>query len=360
MVHVISPIRLLEEIRFWKLQEQEHAHIVHELIPILEPRYVDLFQEWEKVFSQTRETASQLIEMWKTSSSDVDYYANYNAIVQRATDESAQFIEHLYAIQNGAGQLPTHRNHRSNDLMHLIRDSEYFLSLVRNVDRPLATGDETWTERLPDGQMVPIGGHTLPPLPYAYNALEPVIDEETMRIHHEKLHKKYVDELNKAEKELAKARISKQFELIKHWEGQLAFNGAGHYLHTIFFQSMTPKGGGHPTGPLAEAINKYFGSFEEFKNHFSAAAEKVEGPGWAMLVWSPRARHLEILQAEKHQNLSQQDSVPLLPLDVWEHSYFLKYKDDRRKYIDAWWNLVNWQNVSERFTEAVKLQWTPY
>lgn len=201
---------------------------------------------------------------------------------------------------------------------------------------------------------VPIGEHKLPPLPYAYNALEPYIDEKTMRLHHDIHHKSYVDGLNKAEKEMQKARETGDYALIKHWEREAAFNGSGHYLHTIFWNNMKPKGGGVPKGELAEEINKTFGSFEKFKAHFSAAAEKVEGSGWALLVWSPEAGRLEILQAEKHQNLTQQGVIPLLVLDVWEHAYYLKYNNKRAEYIKAWWNVVNWDDVSKRYEEAVK------
>src|SRR5690606_31989186 len=105
--------------------------------------------------------------------------------------------------------------------------------------------------------------------------------------------------------------------------GQLAFNGAGHYLHTLFWDVMSPDGGGKPQGELADQLDRYFGSFDAFKRQFSKAAEEVEGSGWALLVWSPRAQHVEILQAEKHQNLTQWESIPILVLDVWEHSYFL-------------------------------------
>lgn len=208
--------------------------------------------------------------------------------------------------------------------------------------------------------VVPIGGHSLPPLPYDYNALEPYIDAETMRLHHDKHHQSYVDGLNKAEKEMQNARHSGNFDLIKHWEREAAFNGAGHYLHTIFWNIMSPHGGGQPTGELLKAINQSFGSFNQFKKHFSEAANKVEGGGWAILVWSPRSRRLEILQAEKHQNLSQWDVVPLLVLDVWEHAYYLKYKNERKKYVDNWWNIINWPEVQERFNEAQKLKWPPY
>lgn len=207
---------------------------------------------------------------------------------------------------------------------------------------------------------VPIGGHTLPPLPYPYEALEPYISREIMRLHHDKHHKSYVDGLNKAEKEMQKARSTNNFELIKHWEREAAFHGAGHYLHTIFWSVMSPNGGGQPTGMLMREINQTFGSFEKFKQHFSEAANNVEAVGWAILVWSPRSRRLEILQAEKHQNLSQWDVIPILVLDVWEHAYYLQYKNERKKYVENWWNIVNWREVERRFHEAQQLKWKPY
>lgn len=217
------------------------------------------------------------------------------------------------------------------------------------------------TERVENfTKVVPIGGHTLPPLPYSYDALEPYISEEIMKLHHDKHHKSYVDGLNKAEKEMQQARTSGDFSLIKHWEREAAFNGAGHYLHTIFWNNMHPGGGGRPSGELMRAINQAFGSFDSFKQHFTEAANEVEGGGWAILVWSPRSRRLEILQAEKHQNLSQWDVVPILVLDVWEHAYYLQYKNEKKKYIDNWWNIVNWQDAEMRFKAARKLKWKPY
>jgi len=209
-------------------------------------------------------------------------------------------------------------------------------------------------------EFVPIGKHVLPPLPYAYNALEPYISEEIMRLHHTKHHQSYVDGLNTAEEKLREARRRNQFDLIKHWEREAAFHGSGHYLHTIFWEIMNPRGGGKPKGELLAQIEKDFGSYELFKKHFSEAAKKVEGVGWAILVWSPRSRRLEILQAERHQFLTQWDTIPLLVLDVWEHAYYLQYKNDRGKYVDQWWNVVYWPNVEKRFVEAKKLKWQPY
>ncbi|MBM7647379.1 Fe-Mn family superoxide dismutase [Bacillus ectoiniformans] len=207
---------------------------------------------------------------------------------------------------------------------------------------------------------VPIGQHKLPPLPYPYNALEPHIDQKTMRLHHDKHHRSYVEGLNKAEKALQQARLVNDYQLIKHWERELAFHGAGHYLHTIFWEIMCPEGGGKPSGELLQEINDAFGSFAQFQKQFSEAAKAVEGSGWAILVWAPRAHRLEILQAEKHQNLSQWDVIPLLVLDVWEHAYYLKHQNNRAGYVEAWWNVVCWKQVTKRFNEAKKLKWKPY
>ncbi|WHZ01593.1 superoxide dismutase [Neobacillus sp. YX16] len=213
-----------------------------------------------------------------------------------------------------------------------------------------------WVEK----KTVPPGGHTLPELPYAYNALEPYILEEIMRLHHDKHHRSYVDGLNKAEMNLKKARDNNDFSLIKHWSRELAFHGSGHYLHTIFWKNMIPKGGGSPQGLLKREIENYFGSFDKFKKQFSEAAKQVEGVGWAILVWSPRARHLEILQSERHMLLTQWDTIPLLVLDVWEHAYYLQYKNKRAEYVDNWWNLVNWNDVEMRFDKASEIKWPAF
>lgn len=210
-----------------------------------------------------------------------------------------------------------------------------------------------------DSYIVPIGFHELPRLSYSYEALEPYIDAKTMHLHYKIHHKSYVDGLNKAEKALQQARETDDYSLVKHWQREIAFHGAGHYLHTIFWSNMSPSGGGEPDGLLAREIIDTFGSVEAFKKHFSAAAEKVEGSGWAIFIWSPRAGRTDILQIEKHQNLSQQDMVPLLVLDMWEHAYYLQYNANRSEYIKAWWNIVNWRDVEKRFNEACKIVWNP-
>jgi Fe-Mn family superoxide dismutase len=204
------------------------------------------------------------------------------------------------------------------------------------------------------------GKHLLPPLPYAYKALEPYISEEIMKLHHQKHHQSYVDGLNKAEINLEKARQTGDFSLVKHWSRELAFHGSGHYLHTIFWNNMSPRGGGKPGNLLLKEIERYFGRFELFKKQFTEAAKAVEGVGWAILVWSPRSRHLEILQSERHMILTQWDTIPLLVLDVWEHAYYLQYKNNKAEYVDNWWNLINWRDVEDRFVKARQLKWEPY
>lgn len=196
--------------------------------------------------------------------------------------------------------------------------------------------------------------HTLPELPYNYNALEPHYDEQTLRLHHDMHHKSYVDGLNNAETKLQEARQKGDYALIKHWEKELAFHGSGHILHTLFWENMCPKGGGNPSEAIEEQINKDFGNFETFKKEFSAAAVAVEGSGWAILCWNCTFGKLVILQAEKHQNLTQWGVKPLLVLDVWEHAYYLKYQNKRAAFVDAWWNIVNWDVVNDRLQKAVK------
>jgi Fe-Mn family superoxide dismutase len=198
------------------------------------------------------------------------------------------------------------------------------------------------------------GDYILPTLPYAYSALEPHIDEQTMRLHHDKHHLAYVNGLNAALAALAKARETNDYSLVQYYSNQASFHGAGHILHLIFWNNMSPNGGGEPKGALAQAIVRDFGSFAAFKANFDAAANKVEGGGWAILAYQPLGKQLLILQAEKHQNLSQWGAVPLLVLDVWEHAYYLKYQNRRADYVTAFHNVINWDDVADRFTKAQK------
>ncbi|MDZ7265133.1 MAG: superoxide dismutase [candidate division KSB1 bacterium] len=202
------------------------------------------------------------------------------------------------------------------------------------------------------GQPIEPGQHQLAPLPYDYNALEPVIDEQTLRLHHGKHHAGYVKGLNTAEIKLKEAREANDFALIKHWERELAFHGSGHVLHEMFWQNLSPKGGGKPDGKLAKAIDAEFGSFDAFKAQMIAATNAVEGSGWGVFAYHVPFKKLVILQAEKHQDLTIWGAIPLLVIDVWEHAYYLKYQNRRSDFVTAIFDIINWKDVAARFEEA--------
>ncbi len=201
------------------------------------------------------------------------------------------------------------------------------------------------------------GEYTLPALQYPYEALEPHLDAETMKIHHTKHHQAYVNGLNKAMGELKKARDAGDFALIKHWSREVSFHGGGHVNHTLFWATMAPPsqgGGGQPTGPLADAITRDFGSFDKFSAQFQAAANAVEGSGWAWLVFDHLSRRLMIQQMEKQQDMLLTMGVPLVGVDVWEHAYYLKYKNARAEYVQAFMNVVAWEKVGKMFEVVAK------
>jgi Fe-Mn family superoxide dismutase len=197
--------------------------------------------------------------------------------------------------------------------------------------------------------------YTLPPLPYDYDALEPAIDEQTMRIHHTKHHAGYVRGLNNALEQLAKARETGDMDMVKHWTQAVSFHGSGHVNHTLFWFCMAPAGdggGGRPKGHLLETINRDFGSFEKFTAQFKAASKQVEASGWGWLVYEPVGSRLLVLQAEKQQNLTMWGVTPLMGVDVWEHAYYLKYQNRRGDYVDAFMDVINWPEVARRFDVA--------
>lgn len=200
---------------------------------------------------------------------------------------------------------------------------------------------------------VPAGKHRLPPLPYPYNALEPIISEDTVGYHHDHHHKSYVDGLNKSELALVEARRKGDFSLIKYWENELAFNGSGHILHSIYWTIMAPRGFESEPGPcIRREVDKYSSSFDAFIGQFVSASIKVEGAGWGIITWNPAWNRLEILTAEKHQNLTQWGVIPILVLDVWEHAYYLDYQYNREEYVRRWLNLINWKVVEDRLVMA--------
>ena len=201
------------------------------------------------------------------------------------------------------------------------------------------------------------GMHVLAPLPYANDALEPHIDKLTMEIHHDRHHKAYVDNLNKAiaGTELEKVALTDLLKDISKYPVAVRNNGGGHWNHTFFWQIMGPNAGGTPTGKLATAINSSFGSFAKFKEEFAKAATTRFGSGWAWLIVDANKK-LKITSTPNQDNplmdVTPDKGTPILAIDVWEHAYYLKYQNKRADYINAFWNVVNWKKVSENFDAA--------
>lgn len=194
--------------------------------------------------------------------------------------------------------------------------------------------------------------YELPELPYEYDALEPHIDEKIMRLHHDKHHQGYVNGANAALEKLEEMRSNGSYDGIKAVKRNLSFNLSGHINHSIFWPNMSPDGGGKPGGVLGDVIENDFGSFENFKDEFSATAGSVEGSGWGMLVYEPELDQLMIKQVENHNNRTIEGATPLLVLDVWEHAFYLQYENNKGDYIDSWWNVINWDDVENRYQEA--------
>ncbi len=195
--------------------------------------------------------------------------------------------------------------------------------------------------------------HELPPLPYEYNALEPYYSEEILRLHHDKHHAAYVAGLNAAEEKVQAMLKSGDFAAANGVAKDLAFHGSGHILHSIFWTNMKPGGGGAPSGELAEAINRGFGSYDAFKGLFLATSNAIQGSGWGILAYRGMDDSLVVLGAENHEDRTQWGVQPILVLDVWEHAYYLQYQNKRPDWTKAFMdNLVNWDNVAQRFADA--------
>ncbi|MCC5832018.1 MAG: superoxide dismutase [Chlamydiales bacterium] len=199
---------------------------------------------------------------------------------------------------------------------------------------------------------------TLPDLPYAYNALEPVISSEIMELHHKKHHNTYVTKLNEALEKYAQAEASEDLSTMISLQPAIRFNGGGHINHSIFWTNLAPpnKGGGErPSGELADAINKRWDSFENFVEAFNNIAAPIQGSGWCWLGFCKTTHHL-IIETCSNQDplLGTKNAIPLLGIDVWEHAYYLQYKNARPDYLKAIWKVVNWSNVAQRYEECAK------
>ncbi|GAA4366941.1 superoxide dismutase [Agromyces bauzanensis] len=194
--------------------------------------------------------------------------------------------------------------------------------------------------------------YTLPDLPYDYSALQPAISGTIMELHHSKHHQAYVTGANTALEQLAEARDSGNLANVNKLEKDLAFNLGGHVNHSIFWTNLSPDGGDKPTGDLSSAIEDQFGSFDKFQAHFTATALGVQGSGWAVLAWDSIGQRLLVVQFFDQQANMPAGIVPLLMLDVWEHAYYLDYKNVRADYVKAFWSIANWENVQQRLTTA--------
>ncbi len=203
------------------------------------------------------------------------------------------------------------------------------------------------------------GPYHLPPLPYGYADLEPFIDSQTVKLHHDIHHAGYVNGANAAVAELEQIRRTggDAIKQIRAATSNLAFHLSGHVLHSVYWTSLKKEGGGDPPAEsgIGKLIVRDFGTVEAFRANLSAAAAQVQGSGWAVLAFEPLAQRLLVLQAEKHENTAAWGAVPLLALDVWEHAYYLKYQNKRTEYIKAFTELINWAGIEERLQNAQKL-----
>ena len=197
--------------------------------------------------------------------------------------------------------------------------------------------------------------YELPELPYDYSALEPHYSAEVLELHHDKHHKAYVDGANATFDKLGEARDSGDFDTINQLEKNMAFHLSGHVLHSLLWMNMSPDGGGEPEGELAAAVKESFGSFDALRSQMSAAANNVQGSGWAALSWEPLGRRLIVEQVYDHQGNVGQGGPPLLALDMWEHAYYLQYKNVKKDWVEAYWNVVNWADVASRFEHVRQL-----
>jgi len=194
--------------------------------------------------------------------------------------------------------------------------------------------------------------YTLPDLPYDPAALEPHLSARILELHHDKHHQSYVDGANATLDKLAAARTAGDFGSLVGLEKTLAFNVAGHVLHSTYWTNMSPDGGGEPTGDLASAIDEYFGGLDGFRMQMTAATVSVQGSGWSAMVWEPLSGRLVVEQIEDHHNHVAVGSSPLLVIDAWEHAYYLQYENRRADYVAAFWNIVDWNDVAKRFADA--------
>jgi len=216
-----------------------------------------------------------------------------------------------------------------------------------------AKGEKAAPKPAAEPKLPDVAAYELPALPYPTNALDGFLSAEILELHHGKHHKGYVDGLNKTLADLAQARTDGNFAALKGLERNLAFHGSGHVLHSLYWQSMSPQGGGAPEGLLAAMLTRDFGSVDAFRKQFAEASKQAEASVWGLLVYEPVGRRLLVTAVEDHQNMSLQGAVPLVACDVWEHAYYLRYRNKRADYVDGFFDVLDWKSAGERLAKAL-------
>ena len=194
--------------------------------------------------------------------------------------------------------------------------------------------------------------YELPPLPYGYGDLEPAYSREQLELHHDKHHAAYVKGVNEALEGLAHAREKGDWAALNQLQKNLAFHLSGHVLHSLFWKNMSPQSTGTPTGELLKAVERDFAGFKPLRDQMNEAAIAIQGSGWAALSWEPLGRRLVVEQIYDHQGNTGNGTVPLLVLDMWEHAYYLQYRNEKKKWATVFWDIVNWADVDERYVKV--------
>lgn len=199
--------------------------------------------------------------------------------------------------------------------------------------------------------------YKLPDLPYKLDALEPLYSKETLELHHSKHHAAYVQGANKVLENLQDARDKQDFSMINQLQKTLAFNISGHVLHSIFWRNMSPDGGGEPSTGFARTLAAEFGSVSNLRKQMTEAAKSLQGSGWVSLAWEPAGRGMIVEQVYDHQGNTGNASLPVLVIDCWEHAYYLQYRNEKAKWVEKFWELVNWKDVEQRLANASDLRY---
>jgi len=237
-------------------------------------------------------------------------------------------------------------------------DRKFFLKSGAIIGASLVTANNAFTQNLTDNpidKLVDVNGNYIhQALPYNENFLEPYMDAETMHLHYTFHHGGAVKAANKDMQMIKKALDENNLETVDYWTKKLSYHFSSHVLHSIFWTNLSNKSA-LPTGDLLKRIEKDFGSYEKLKGYLAKTSKDLDGNGWGILGYQPYSDKLTILQCENHEKLTQWGVIPLLVLDVWEHAYYLKYKNKRTDFVDALFNIINWDNVAQRLETAVKL-----